>query len=101
MAGKAGLPGRHRKTLDAIFARPAPGFRGTIAWDDDPRRSDASCRSSPQELPDIDSDGGSAHAFTLGGQTIVIHRPHEGKKEMSRASVKRARRFLASVGMRP
>jgi hypothetical protein len=91
MAGKAGLPGRHRKTLEAIFARPD---RANIAWNDFVSLMRAAGA-------DIDSDGGSAHAFTLGGRTIVIHRPHEGKNEMSRASVKRARKFLASVGVRP
>jgi hypothetical protein len=91
MARKSGLRGRHRKTLEAIFARPD---RSNIAWNDFVSLLRA-------VGADVDSDGGSAHAFTLGGRTIVIHRPHEGKSEMSRPSVKRARKFLASVGLRP
>jgi hypothetical protein len=91
MARKSGLAGKHRKTLKAIFAKPD---RSNIAWNDFVSLMHAAGA-------EVDTDGGSAHAFTLGGRTIVIHRPHEGKNEMSKASVKRARRFLASVGMRP
>jgi hypothetical protein len=91
MARKSSLPGRHAKTLRAIFARPD---RANIAWNDFVALMEAAGAV-------VDSDGGSAHAFTLRSRTIVVHRPHEGKKEMSKASVKRARRFLASVGVKP
>lgn len=91
MAKKSELTGRHAKTLAAVFARPG---RANIAWNDFVGLMNAVGAG-------VDSEGGSAHAFTLLGRTIVIHRPHEGKNEMSKASVKRARRFLASVGMKP
>ncbi len=91
MAKVSRLAGRHAKTLAAVFARPD---RANIAWNDFVGLMNAAGA-------DVDSEGGSAHAFTLRGRTIVIHRPHEGKNEMSKASVKRGRRFLASVGLKP
>ncbi len=91
MARKSGISGKHRKTLERIFAKPD---RANIAWNDFVNLM----RAAGAE---VEAEGGSAHAFTLLGRTIVIHRPHEGMAEMSKPSVRRARRFLASVGVRP
>ena len=81
---------KHRKTLDAIFARPTPasipfteiealikGLGGTIAQRE-----------------------GSRLKIELKGEQWRCHRPHPGK-EAKRYQVEEARELLERTGVRP
>ncbi|MHB1225880.1 MAG: type II toxin-antitoxin system HicA family toxin [Gemmatimonadaceae bacterium] len=81
---------RHRRTLAAIFADPAPAG---IAWSD----IEALFRALGAEI----SEGrGSRVRVELRGEEAVFHRPHP-QKETDRGAVKSVRRFLSQAGFTP
>ncbi|TXM70522.1 type II toxin-antitoxin system HicA family toxin [Methylobacterium sp. WL69] len=84
------LSGRHRATLDAIFAEPV---RAGIAWSD----IEAMLRASG---PQIEEGRGSRVRVALNGVRAVFHRPHP-QKETDRGAVKSVRRFLTEAEMTP
>ncbi len=84
------LTGRHRVTLEAIFADPV---RAGIAW----RDVEALFAASGAEL----SEGnGSRVRVALNGVRAVFHRPHP-HKETDKGAVKSVRRFLSEAGITP
>jgi hypothetical protein len=84
------LTGKHRQTLADLFARPE---RANIPWNDFVALMTATGAV-------VTAGGGSAHSFVFLGRVLVVHRPHPGN-ELPRPAVKRIRRFLAAVGVRP
>ena len=77
------LSGRHRATLEAIFAEPV---QANIPW----REIEALFLACGAEL----SEGkGSRVRVALNGVRAVFHRPHP-RKETDKGAVKSARRFL-------
>lgn len=81
---------RHRKTLEAIFARPE---RSDIAW----RDIEGLFVALGAEL----SEGsGSRVRVALRGVRAVFHRPHP-HKETDKGAVKSVRRFLQEAGIAP
>jgi len=77
------LSGRHRATLEAIFAEPV---QANIPW----REVEALFLACGAEL----SEGkGSRVRVALNGVRAVFHRPHP-RKETDKGAVKSARRFL-------
>ena len=84
------LSGKHRKTLDAIFARPD---KSNISW--------SSFVGLMEALgADVITEGGSAHDFRLFGDFVNIHRPHPGH-ELYKPYVRAIRSFLKRVGVTP
>ncbi|WP_374624953.1 type II toxin-antitoxin system HicA family toxin [Devosia sp.] len=84
------LTGRHRTTLEAIFADPV---RAGIAW----RDVEALFVAAGGEV----SEGhGSRVRVALNGVRAVFHRPHP-HKETDKGAVKSVRRFLSEAGVRP
>ncbi len=81
---------RHRKTLEAIFARPE---RSDIAW-----------RYIESLLialgADVTEGNGSRVRVALHGVRAVFHRPHP-QKETEKGAVKSVRRFLLEAGVQP
>ncbi len=74
---------RHRKTLDAIFDKPA---RSDIEW----KEIESLFKALGAEV----SEGrGSRVRVALKGVRAVFHRPHP-KKETDKGAVKSVRRFL-------
>lgn len=84
------LSGRHRATLEAIFAEPV---RAGIAWSD----IEAMLRASGAQ---IEEGRGSRVRVALNGVRAVFHRPHP-QKEIDRGAVKSVRRFLTEAEMTP
>ncbi|KQP07674.1 hexulose-6-phosphate isomerase [Methylobacterium sp. Leaf99] len=84
------LSGRHRATLEAIFAEPV---RAGIAWSD----IEAMLRASGAQ---IEEGRGSRVRVALNGVRAVFHRPHP-QKETDRGAVKSVRRFLTEAEMTP
>jgi len=81
---------KHRRTLQAIFARPE---RADIAW----RDIESLLVSLGAEL----SEGnGSRVRIALQGVRAVFHRPHP-QKETDKGAVKSMRRFLQEAGIEP
>jgi hypothetical protein len=77
------LSGRHRATLEAIFAEPV---QANIPW----REIEALFLACGAEL----SEGkGSRVRVALNGVRAVFYRPHP-RKETDKGAVKSARRFL-------
>ena len=84
------MTGKHRKTLDAIFADPV---RANIAW--------ADIEALLMALGAEREEGrGSRVRFVLSGVRAVFHRPHP-RRETDRGTVKSVRRFLEEGGFRP
>jgi ABC-type phosphate transport system ATPase subunit len=82
--------GKHRKTLDAVFATPT---RSGILWSD----IESMLRAYGAEL----SEGrGSRVRIALAGVRAVFHRPHP-RKETDKGSVESMRRFLTEAGVTP
>jgi len=84
------LSGRHRSTLEAIFAEPV---RAGIAWSD----IEAMLTAFGAEI----SEGrGSRVRIALNGVRAVFHRPHP-QKETDKGAVKSMRRFLTEAEATP
>ena len=84
------LTGKHRATLEAIFATPV---RASIAWSD----IEALFRACGAE---ISEGSGSRVRVALSDVRAVFHRPHP-QKETDKGAVKSVRRFLAEAGIEP
>lgn len=81
---------KHRRTLEAIFARPVPS---DLRWTD--------IESLLVALGAERSEGrGSRVRFLLGGAEAVFHRPHP-QPETDKGAVAAVRRFLESAGAKP
>jgi len=83
------MTGKHRKTLQAIFADPV---RANINWAD----IEALLMALGAER---DEGTGSRVCFALNGIRAIFHRPHP-QKETDRGAVKSVRRFLEEGGIR-
>ena len=84
------MRGKHRDTLNAIFADPVSG---SIKW----RDVEAMLIALGAEM----SEGsGSRVRFTIDGQTLFLHRPHP-QPDTKRWAVRAIREFLISVGKGP
>jgi hypothetical protein len=82
------MNGKHRKTLNAIFADPAPR---TVEW--------ASIESLLVSVGCKTIEGnGSAVRFTLNGIVAYFHQPHPAKEAKS-YQVRDAREFLTKIGI--
>jgi hypothetical protein len=81
---------KHRATLEAIFAEPASG---SIKW----RDVEALLIGLGAEM----SEGsGSRVRFTIGDQTLFLHRPHPSP-DTKRWAIRDIREFLINAGIRP
>jgi len=84
------LSGKHRATLEAVFADPV---RPGIAW----RQIEGLFEACGGEI----SDGqGSRVRVALNGVRAVYHRPHP-RKETDKGAVKVVRRFLTEAKVTP
>jgi hypothetical protein len=81
---------RHRKTLAGIFADPVSG---SIKWRDIESLL-AACGAEMSE------GSGSRVRFTIGGQTLFLHRPHPSP-DTKRWAVRDIREFLTNAGIKP
>jgi len=84
------LTGKHRATLDAIFATPV---RAGIVWSD----IEALLRACGAEIRE---GSGSRVRVALHGVRAVFHRPHP-RKETDKGAVRSVRRFLTESGIEP
>ena len=81
---------RHRRTLEAIFARPVPS---DIRWTE--------IESLLASLGADRSEGrGSLVRFLLDGAAAVFHRPHP-RPETNKGAVVSVREFLTLAGIEP
>ena len=79
-----------RKTLDALFTRPAPA---NLKWD--------KVISLFKALGgEVSLEGGSMVAVKIGNRRAVFHRPHP-EKEIGRGRAQHIRRFLENAGISP
>jgi HicA toxin of bacterial toxin-antitoxin, len=84
------MHGKHRKTLECIFAEPV---QAGIPW----RDIEALLIACGAEI----SEGqGSRVRVALNGVRAVFHRPHP-QKETDKGAVKAARRFLTEAEAAP
>jgi HicA toxin of bacterial toxin-antitoxin, len=79
---------RHRRTLDAVFAK-----RAGIAWSDIEKML-------IHYGAELSEGSGSRVRFALNGVRAVFHRPHP-QKETDRGAVAAMRRFLIEAGIEP
>ena len=86
----AKLSGRHRATLDSVFADPV---RSNIVWSDIEALLGA-CGA------EIEEGRGSRVRVALNGVRAVFHRPHPAK-ETDKGAVKSVRRFLTEARIGP
>jgi HicA toxin of bacterial toxin-antitoxin, len=84
------LSGKHRATLEAIYAKPE---RADIAW----RAVEGLLEACGAE---ISEGSGSRVRFALNGVRAVFHRPHP-HKETSKGAVRSVRRFLEEAEVKP
>ena len=84
------MSAKHDRTLAAVFEDPV---RANILW----RDVVAMLKNCGAEFTER---AGSRVAFTLGGRTLHLHRPHPGK-ELRPYMVFDVRNFLVEVGMTP
>jgi hypothetical protein len=85
-----GVNARQAKTLSAIFAHPTPS---NIRWNE--------IVSLIEAVGDVDEKrAGSRVAFTVGGLTLITHKPHPGS-EVGRAGIRDTRDFLKDAGITP
>ena len=84
------MTGKHKKTLQAIFADPV---RASIPWAD----IEALLMALGAER---EEGNGSRVRFVLNGIRAVFHRPHP-QKETDRGAVRSVRRFLEEGGIKP
>ena len=83
---------KHRRTLEAIFARPE---RANIAWKD----VEALLVALDAEI--TEGSGSRVRVrVALNGVRAVFHRPHP-QKETEKGAVKSMRRFLKEAGIQP
>ena len=81
---------KHRRTLEAIFAKPVPS---DIRW--------ADIESLLVALGAELSEGrGSRVRFLLNGAQAVFHRPHPNPST-DKGAIVTVRRFLENAGVRP
>lgn len=81
---------RHRRTLEAIFARPVPSV---IRWE--------AIEALLIALGAERSEGrGSRVRFLLNGAEAVFHRPHP-RPETDKGAVVKVRQFLETAGVKP
>lgn len=80
----------HRKTLEAIFAKPVPG---SLEWQ---RIEPLFTALGAQTI----EGSGSRVRFVLNGVVGTFHRPHPAK-EAKRYQVRDARLFLEQAGVKP
>jgi hypothetical protein len=82
------MQGKHRKTLEAVFAEPV---RANVGWADVEHLFAA--------LGGEISEGrGSRVRVSLNGVDAVFHRPHP-QKETDKGALKSVRRFLREAGV--
>ncbi|MEW5771925.1 MAG: type II toxin-antitoxin system HicA family toxin [Thermodesulfobacteriota bacterium] len=81
---------RHRKTLEAIFAKPV---RGDVRW----AEIEALMRALGAE---VEEGAGSRVRFAKDGRMAVFHRPHP-QPETDKGALRRVRLFLLELGVRP
>lgn len=84
------MNGRHRRTLDQIFAEPTPA---SLRWNE----IEALFRALDAE---ISEGAGSRVRVALAGVRAVFHRPHPNP-DTKRSSVRAVREFLIVAGIRP
>ena len=84
------MRGRHRSTLQAIFADPV---RANVLWADVEALLVAAGAS-------ISQGRGSRVRISLNGVDAVFHRPHPAK-ETDRGALRSVRRFLREAGVMP
>lgn len=84
------MSGKHRRTLEAIFAEPV---RASVHWAD----VEALLKASGAELS---SGAGSRVRVALNGVRAVFHRPHP-RKETDKGALRSVRRFLTEAGIVP
>ena len=84
------MRGRHRNTLEAIFADPV---RANVPWADVEALFIASGAS-------ISQGRGSRLRVSLNGVDAVFHRPHP-RRETDRGALRSVRRFLREAGVVP
>jgi hypothetical protein len=84
------MRGRHRNTLQAVFADPV---RANVLWADIEVLFIAAGAS-------ISEGRGSRVRVSLNGVDAVFHRPHPAK-ETDRGALKSVRRFLREAGVKP
>ncbi|API51796.1 MULTISPECIES: type II toxin-antitoxin system HicA family toxin [Rhizobium] len=84
------VSGKHRTTLEAIFADPV---RASIAW----RDIEALFVACGGE---VSEGNGSRVRVALNGVRAVFHRPHP-QKETDKGAVRSVRRFLQEAEIRP
>jgi len=82
--------GRHRKTLEAIFADPV---RANVPWAEVEALFIAAGAS-------VSEGRGSRVRVSLNDVDAVFHRPHP-MKETDKGALKSVRRFLREAGVRP
>jgi len=81
---------RHQRTLELIFARPAPG---NIRWRD--------IEALFQELgANVEEREGSRILVRLFGERRVFHRPHPSP-DTDKGAVASVRRWLEENGVKP
>lgn len=81
---------KHRRTLEAIFARPT---RANIRW------SDVEALVRAQGGLVLEREG-SRVAFVLNGVRAVFHRPHP-QPTTRKSAVEAVRLFLMNAGLKP
>ena len=84
------MTGRHRRTLEAIFADPV---RANISWSDIEALFAAAGAV-------ISQGRGSRVRVSLNGIDAVFHRPHP-RRETDCGAVRSVRRFLREAGITP
>jgi hypothetical protein len=84
------MRGRHRNTLQAVFADPV---RANVAWVDIEALFIAAGAT-------ISEGRGSRVRVSLNGVDAVFHRPHPAK-ETDRGALRSVRRFLREAGVTP
>lgn len=80
----------HRKTLDALFTRPAPA---NLKWD----KVISPIRALGAE---VSRKGGSMVTVKIGNCRAVFHSPHP-EREIGRGRAQHIRRFLENAGISP
>jgi hypothetical protein len=85
-----GMNKKHQRTLGAVFTDPVSG---SIKWRDVESLLIA-CGAEMSE------GSGSRVRFTIGGQTLFLHRPHSSP-DTKRWAIRDIREFLADVGIKP
>jgi hypothetical protein len=84
------MKGKHRKTLENIFADPV---RANVLWSD--------VETLFLSIGATRTEGrGSRVRISLNGVDAVFHRPHP-QKETDKGALKSVRRFLQEAGISP